>query len=392
MLTEVEITSDGEGTIERHGEPGVEGPSIQCRRMQGGDMSDDIRIWKIDDSSKAATPVESTNRMETENLLEELLVRNPDMLMPGLTLVGRQTPTESGNLDLLGVDADGRLVVFELKRERLRRDAVAQIIDYCSWLESLTETELAEYIASHSGTNGVDKIDDFESWYGVRRRKQLVELRPARMVLVGLGADARAHRMVEFLAQRDVDISLSTFRGYKYGDSMLLARQVERGAEVRDNAPRRSRSDAERRSALAEWARELGMDDVWQEVVEALGATFNSNPTKSGITFYLPRITVPDNVTVVASHSIVIDPSGVIRVTFYPGAVDVCLDKFQEEKVTIPFELERPPNAPPTKRVSEQWYCRVDKSTWEKHKPTLTALAQDVHDAWQEYRRSGAAG
>ena len=95
-------------------------------------MSDDIRIWKIDDSSKAATPVESTNRMETENLLEELLVRNPDMLMPGLTLVGRQTPTESGNLDLLGVDADGRLVVFELKRERLRRDAVAQIIDYCS--------------------------------------------------------------------------------------------------------------------------------------------------------------------------------------------------------------------------------------------------------------------
>ena len=256
-------------------------------------MSDDIRIWKIDDSSKAATPVESTNRMETENLLEELLVRNPDMLMPGLTLVGRQTPTESGNLDLLGVDADGRLVVFELKRERLRRDAVAQIIDYCSWLESLTETELAEYIASHSGTNGVDKIDDFESWYGVRRRKQLVELRPARMVLVGLGADARAHRMVEFLAQRDVDISLSTFRGYKYGDRTLLARQVEGAVETPNIGPGRRLSEAERRKALDERARELGMDGLWQDAVKALSMAFDRTAKNAGITFSLPGITLP---------------------------------------------------------------------------------------------------
>ena len=108
-------------------------------------MNDDIRIWEVDDASKAAKPVESTNRMETEALLEELLVRNPDMLMPGLMLVGRQTPTDSGFLDLLGVDGDGRLVVFELKRERLTRDAVAQAIDYCSWLDSLTEAGLADW-------------------------------------------------------------------------------------------------------------------------------------------------------------------------------------------------------------------------------------------------------
>ena len=149
-------------------------------------MNDDIRIWEVDDASKAAKPVESTNRMETEALLEELLVRNPDMLMPGLMLVGRQTPTDSGFLDLLGVDGDGRLVVFELKRERLTRDAVAQAIDYCSWLDSLTEAELAECVARYSGTNGVDKIDDFESWYGDRQGRphrgpaELRGRRPAR--------------------------------------------------------------------------------------------------------------------------------------------------------------------------------------------------------------------
>lgn len=48
------------------------------------------------------------------------------------------------------------------------------------------------------------------------------------MVLVGLGADTRATRMVEFLTERRVDISLLTFHGYRHADRTLLARQVER--------------------------------------------------------------------------------------------------------------------------------------------------------------------
>ena len=148
-------------------------------------MNDEIKIWEIDDPKEGGRPVESIDQTDTENALEEALVKSPDMLMQGLTLVGRQTPTDSGNLDLLGVDDDGRLVVFELKRGKLTRDAIVQIVDYCSWLESLTETELAKQIASRSGTSGVDKIDDFETWYGIRRGKPLVELKPIRMVLVG---------------------------------------------------------------------------------------------------------------------------------------------------------------------------------------------------------------
>ena len=36
--------------------------------------------------------MEPTAWKETEDSLEDVLVKNPDMLMPGLTLVGRQTP------------------------------------------------------------------------------------------------------------------------------------------------------------------------------------------------------------------------------------------------------------------------------------------------------------
>ncbi len=37
-------------------------------------------------------------------MLEDVLVANPDMLMSGLTLVGRQIPVETGFVDLVGID------------------------------------------------------------------------------------------------------------------------------------------------------------------------------------------------------------------------------------------------------------------------------------------------
>ena len=233
------------------------------------------------------------------------------------------------------------------------------------------------------------KIDYFEEWYRVRQSKQLIELRPIRMVLVGLGADARTHRMVEYLAQREVDISLLTFYGYKCGDKTLLARLVEGGVEVRDIGSGRKPSQAELRSMLAERARELGMDSLWREAVAALSNPFDRTATQSGITFSLPGITLPGitppkKVNVYGSHSVVIDPPDRIRVTFYPAAVHVCRKEFEAKKEEIRFQLEKPPHAPPTEQVKEQWYCRLNRDGWSEHKEALTALVNEVHDAWRE--------
>ena len=47
------------------------------------------------------------------------------------------------------------------------------------------------------------------------------------MVLIGLGVDDRARRMVSFLADSDIDISLITFHAFEENGRILLARQVE---------------------------------------------------------------------------------------------------------------------------------------------------------------------
>ena len=193
---------------------------------------DKIQLWSVawGEGKLSATAVERVDNAETEQDLEELLVASPDLLMDGLTLIGRQVPTDGGPLDLLGVDADGRLVVFELKKGTLTRDAVAQVLDYASDLAVLDHVTFGALIEKHSGRRGVDVIEDFADWY---RREHPGESefpidRP-RIVLVGLGVDDRARRIVDFLAESRVDIRLMTFHAFRESGRIFLARQVESG-------------------------------------------------------------------------------------------------------------------------------------------------------------------
>ena len=107
-------------------------------------------------------------RLENELALEELLVAHPELLEPELELVGRQLPAAGGWLDLLAVDGTGRLVIYELKRGILGRDAVTQLLDYASAMSEMNLDDLATHIASRSGQGGIKQIPDFEEWYGTK--------------------------------------------------------------------------------------------------------------------------------------------------------------------------------------------------------------------------------
>ena len=230
-------------------------------------MTEELRIWSVDGSG-TVEPLSRLKQMQTELRLEELLVRNPEMLEPGLRLVGRQTPTQTGWLDLLAVDVDGRLVVYELKRGMLAREAVTQVLDYASDLDAMSTEDLAEHISERSGNDGVERIDDFEQWYADNfGGDDLSRLLPPRMVLVGLGVDAVAERMARFISAGPVDISVVTFHGFQREGERLLARQleVESGREELGRK-RRSATIAEKRQALQKYVTDNGYKDLFDRV------------------------------------------------------------------------------------------------------------------------------
>ena len=227
-------------------------------------MTEELCIWMVGESGTVEL-LSPLKQMQTELRLEELLVRNPEMLEPGLRLVGRQTPTQTGWLDLLAVDADGRLVVYELKRGMLAREVVTQVLDYASDLDAMSTEDLAEHISERSGNDGIERIDDFEQWYADNfGGDDLSRLLPPRMVLVGLGVDAVAERMARFISAGPVDISVVTFHGFQREGERLLARQLE--VEPGRSRQRRSTSLAERRQRLQEYLADKGYKDLFDRV------------------------------------------------------------------------------------------------------------------------------
>ena len=76
----------------------------------------------------------------TEQELEDLLFSSPELIEPGMKMVSRQHPTDSGPLDLLGLDEDGTLVICELKvkSDELHLDQGMRYYDWCrqniAWL------------------------------------------------------------------------------------------------------------------------------------------------------------------------------------------------------------------------------------------------------------------
>ena len=357
----------------------------------------EIKIWAIDGAG-GATTLETANQMESERLLEDTIVSNPDLLMDGLTLVGRQTRTDDGWLDLLGVDEDGRLVVFELKRGTLSRDAVAQIIDYASFLDARSEPELVNYISEAPSLHGVDKNKGFEEWYGDNfGGTESASLKPVRMVLVGLGADERTTRMVQFLANRGVDISLLTFHGYSYDSKTLLARQVqvEAVAEPVEGRQRRPRPGRAERRALLEQridqhagqypeAREL-----WDAVLEMFRANF-------------PRVTYVTNrgSSDWAKHRLDMRLAGsrgavaaiqlgpfanhpdLVMPMFYNDAVNACPTEFTQLRRELSEFWTYPSNRLNVEDSNIQiGFPMKSVAEWEERKDKLAALTRSVYEA-----------
>ena len=300
-------------------------------------MNEELRLWTVGESGEVG-PLPPFSEMPTELALEDLLVRNPEMLEPGLHLVGRQTPTETGWLDLLAVDRDGRLVVYELKRGTLVREAVTQVLDYASDLDAMDLSDLAEHIVERSGSDGIQGIEDFEEWYMDNFGwDDLSRLLPPRMVLIGLGVDPTTERMARFISGGPVDVSVVTFQGFMHGEDRLLARQLE--VNPRPKPPKHGKTVDEKHRDLREHLTRNGFEAVFDRVCADLRDCLSDEsaweqPGTYGIGFQLKDVDNPKNwKTIIGVQAGYLDPPEVYSVSILPEALrwgEDALDELRE--------------------------------------------------------------
>lgn len=291
-----------------------------------------IQVWSLSkgaDSGFAATPLSDLAEMDSEEELEELLSHNPGLLEDGLELVGRQIPASGGALDLLGVDEDGRLVVFELKRGTTPRAAVAQVVDYASYLAALDVRDISQLISQHSGKRGIQELPPFEEWYQERfAGRDLSEAVPPRMVLVGLGSDADTQRMVGFLANSGVNIALVLFQGFQAEGHRLLARTVEVQPPKSPGTGTRKGNEQK----LQDFASERGVSGLLEDVRSYLRKNLPSAyewPNQTAVSFNLPERTEAGGSSPRTYLTVAIDrKEPTLSLVFYPRAIAAAGETF----------------------------------------------------------------
>jgi hypothetical protein len=175
-------------------------------------------LWKIGPQPTALSPT----KLASEQLLEDMIVREPGILSSEWMLIGRQEPTGfSGRIDLLAIAPDGSLVLIELKRNRTPREIVAQAIDYAAWVEKLTADRIAQIYQRFSGGGSLDAA--FEKRFGTKLDEETLN-ESHQIVLVAAELDDASERIIQYLNDRDIAINVLFFQVFQHGSDQLLSR------------------------------------------------------------------------------------------------------------------------------------------------------------------------
>lgn len=181
-------------------------------------MPIEVGIWRINQGLQKI----SFSSIKTENKLENVLYSDITILDPNLLLIGRQIPTAYGKfIDLLAIDVQGDLTVIELKRNRTPREVVAQLLDYASWVQTLTYEQITTFYAEkHNG-------ERFEQAFSERFAADPPESlnQKHRLLVVAAELDNSTERIIGYLSSGfGVPINAVFFRYFKDGENEYLTR------------------------------------------------------------------------------------------------------------------------------------------------------------------------
>ena len=180
----------------------------------------EMAIWRMTDSGPRQL---RTLPLEFEERLEKMLYEDPSISGIDLLIVGKQVRTGYGGyIDLLALDADGRVHVLELKRDRTPRDVVAQTLDYGSWAQGLGAADLEQIYLDHH-----DDQTDLAAAFAEQFGGPLPDAVNAdqQFTIIASELDPTSDRIVEFLAESySVPINAIFFRHFRDADRDYLAR------------------------------------------------------------------------------------------------------------------------------------------------------------------------
>ena len=186
-----------------------------------------IFLLEGEDMSSAELVIARETNIELECHLESWLENSPVALIRDefILYIGRQ-PTAADDdrtiyPDLLAVDAEGNLVIVELKKGRAPREIMAQLLDYAAWANELSDAQIRERAETYFETSDRIQETTFDDAFRVRfEMPDTDEIPPLnrclRLFIVAKEIPSQVTRLCRFLRTSyriDVTcIEVSTFK------------------------------------------------------------------------------------------------------------------------------------------------------------------------------------
>jgi len=190
-------------------------------------MGTEIKTWQIVDGKLSSVSTNLKNEGRTEPYdLEPWIASNPTIIGTDIAVIGRQVMSKSGPIDLLGIDKSGNIVIIEIKRDKLPREALAQAIDYASDAADWTIDKIGEICTEYTGKGLVEFVSDYFPEVDV---ENLNVNNTQRIVLVGFSVESSLERMIEWLSDNfDVNINAVVLNYVKTasGDELLAKTSI----------------------------------------------------------------------------------------------------------------------------------------------------------------------
>lgn len=180
-------------------------------------MPIEIGMWRVNKN------VERVNfsPIESEKKLEDILEKDISLISEDYILIGRQVLTSFGKLiDILAIDSEGNLQVIELKKNKTPRDVVAQIIDYASWVQNLSYSEILNI---YEDKNNKKLEEAFDEKFGFNLPDKFNSL--PNLIIVASEMDSHTERIISYLSENyDVPINIVFFRYFTDNNNEYIVR------------------------------------------------------------------------------------------------------------------------------------------------------------------------
>ncbi|MEA1980386.1 MAG: endonuclease NucS [candidate division Zixibacteria bacterium] len=248
-------------------------------------MPQDIKIWEVDKNELKEI---NKKKLDLEERLEGWIAKDISLVADDLLIIGRQVETNFGGvIDLLCLDADGDIVILELKRDKTPRDITAQLLDYASWVKDLSNKEISEIAHDYLKNNG-----PIENAYKDKFGDDIPEVlnENHKMLIIASIIDPGSERIIEYLSDSyGIGINAVTFQYYEdlknkkeFLSKVFLVEPNEADYRIQ------SKSSSKRKplttfKEFEKLAQENGVEDIYDTIMSEAGLCNHFDKIVNGV-------------------------------------------------------------------------------------------------------------